>query len=376
MPFPPSSRPRVGGTCPLLGSGDMARSKSEQPLGALPGVSYVMPVLNEAGYLEDAVASVLAQTYAGERELILALGPSTDSTPQIVARLIEAAPHIRLVENPGMDIPIGLNLAIRAARHPVIVRIDAHTEIDPDYTRRGIETMLRTGAASLGGIMAAKGRSTFQSAVARAYNSRFGLGGGAYHGSAVEGPAESAYMGIMRKEALVSVGLFDESLRRGEDWELNHRLRGDGHLVWLDPALSVSYWPRNSPGKLARQFLSTGIWRGELVRRLGGRNPWRFFAPPILLASLVLSVVVAVLQITGVVNGLPSVVLSLVYLGPLLYLLLLVSIAATASGGRSLADRASLVVALAIMHLSWGAGFAVGVLRGARDAADTSSTES
>ena len=47
--------------------------------------------------------------------------------------------------------------------------------------------------------MVATGRPGFQAAVARAYNSRFGLGGGAYHGEqAHEGPAESAYMGIMR----------------------------------------------------------------------------------------------------------------------------------------------------------------------------------
>lgn len=354
----------------------MPRSTPEPSEGLLPGISYVMPVLNEAGYIEDAVSSILAQEYAGPVEVILALGPSTDATPAIVARLIEAEPRIRLVQNPGMDIPIGLNLAITASTQPIIVRVDAHTELGADYTRLAVETLERTGAASLGGIMAAAGRTTFQSAVARAYNSRFGLGGGAYHGSAVEGPAESAYMGVMRKDALMSVGLFDESLRRGEDWELNHRLRAAGHLVWLDPRLSVTYWPRSTPAKLARQFLSTGIWRGELVRRLGGRNPLRFFAPPLLLLSFVLSFVVGMLQLFGVLGGAASAVLSIVYLGPVLYLLLLIALAFTPSGGRSLADRGSFVVALAIMHFAWAAGFVTGVLRGARDAADTSRTES
>lgn len=354
----------------------MAPSDSVPPARDLPGVSYVMPVLNEAGYVEDALASIRAQSYEGPSEIIVALGPSTDATPGIITRLVAADPRIRVVPNPGIDIPIGLNLAIRASAHPIIVRVDAHTELDPDYTRRGIATLLRTGAVSLGGIMAAKGRSRFQSAVARAYNSRFGLGGGAYHGGAVEGPAESAYMGIMRKDALEAVGLFDESLRRGEDWELNLRLRRAGHLVWLDPSLAVSYWPRSTPAKLARQFYSTGIWRGELVRRLGGRNPLRFFAPPALLISVALSVVLAVLQIVGVVGGTVSAVLSVLYLGPVLYLVLLIVIACTRSGGRTLADRAASVLALAIMHLSWGAGFLVGVLRGAGDAVDTSRTES
>ena len=47
--------------------------------------------------------------------------------------------------------------------------------------------------------MVATGRGRLQSAIARAYNSRLGLGGGPYHGGASEGPAESAYLGLMRR---------------------------------------------------------------------------------------------------------------------------------------------------------------------------------
>ncbi|HTL41516.1 MAG TPA: glycosyltransferase family 2 protein [Pseudolysinimonas sp.] len=342
---------------------------------ATPGVSYVMPVLNEAGYLESAVRSILAQDYPGDSELILALGPSTDGTADIVERLTRDEPRIRVVQNPGMDIPIGLNLAIAAARHPIIIRVDAHTELAAGYTSRGVAALERTGAASLGGIMVATGHPGFQAAVARAYNSRFGLGGGAYHGeSADEGPAESAYMGIFRRDILDQVGGFDETLRRGEDWELNYRLRTAGHTVWLDPGLRVSYWPRSTPGKLARQFRATGIWRGELVRRLGRGNSARFFAPPLLLVNLVVAVPILVLHLTGVLSGWLGWLFALAYVGPVAYLALLV-IAAVSSTG-SLADRLRFSTVLAIMHLSWGAGFIVGLVRGAGDAVDTSRTES
>jgi glycosyltransferase involved in cell wall biosynthesis len=74
-----------------------------------------MPVLNEAGYLEAAVASIVAQDHPGEFEIVLAVGPSTDGTAEIVARLVAADDRISIVENPGMDIPIGLNLAIAAS---------------------------------------------------------------------------------------------------------------------------------------------------------------------------------------------------------------------------------------------------------------------
>ncbi len=339
------------------------------------GVSYVMPVLNEAGYVEAAIRSVLEQDYAGPVEVVLAMGPSQDGTREIVERLAAADARIRLVENPGMDIPIGLNMAIKAAEHPDIIRVDAHTELAPGYTTRGIDDLERTGAASVGGIMVATGAPGFQAAAARAYNSRFGLGGGAYHGSAaVAGPAESAYLGVMRADALAEVGYFDESLRRGEDWELNYRFRQAGKTVWLDPELRVKYWPRSTPGKLARQFFATGVWRAELVRRLGSRNPLRFFAPPILVIATILSVIAIPLHVTGVLHGIAGWIVALVYLGPIRYAVLLIFAAVTNSG--SFADRLRFMAVIAIMHFSWGTGFLRGFIGGAGDAVDTSRTES
>ncbi len=133
--------------------------------------------------------------------------------------------------------------------------------------------------------MRADGRTPFQRAVARAYNSPIGLGGGAYHGGTQEGEAESAYLGVMRRDVLEEVGLFDESIRRGEDWELNLRIRRAGYRVWFDPSLAVTYWPRESWTRLVRQFSATGRWRGELVRRYGRGNSVRFFAPPALVVD-------------------------------------------------------------------------------------------
>lgn len=346
------------------------------PAQMLPAVSYVMPVYNEAAYIDAAIGSVLAQRYEGERELVVVLGPSTDGTTERVEARAAADPRITIVRNPQLSIPVGLNRGIRAAAHDIIIRVDAHTELPDDYTTLGVAALQRTDAASLGGLMVAIGRGRLQSAVARAYNSRFGLGGGAYHGAASEGPAESAYLGVMRRDALEQVGLYDEGLKRGEDWELNFRLREAGHRVWFDPALRVTYWPRDTWGKLARQFRATGIWRGELVRRLGGRNSLRYFAPPALVLSWVASVVLLVLELTGVVTGWVGWVLSLIYLGPALYGVLLLVLLMLRSSGERLVDRLTFVGVIVVMHLNWGAGFLRGVAVGARDAVDRSRIES
>jgi succinoglycan biosynthesis protein ExoA len=328
---------------------------------ALPGVSYVMPVLNEVDYIANAVHSILDQEYPGPTEIVLALGPSTDGTDDVVARLAARDLRIRTVDNPRAAIPSGLNLAIGASAHPVIVRVDAHTQLPAGYTHRAVDTLLRVNADNVGGIMSAVGRSGLQKAIAHAYNSRLGLGGGAYHSADVsEGPAESAYLGVMRASALADIGGFDESLQRGEDWEMNFRLREAGHVVWLDPALRVTYWPRSSWRALAKQFLATGIWRGELARRMRGRHPLRFYAPPALVVAAGASVVLVPLG--AVVGGQLRWLGVAVGAADLVYLAVLVGAAGREQG--SLLDRARYAGVLATMHLCWGFGMLRGLTHG------------
>lgn len=346
-----------------------------EPETEYPAVSYVMPVLNEFGYVQNAIRTVLDQDYPGEKELVIALGPSNDGTTELVKKLAAEDGRIHTVENPDADIPVGLNLAIRASTNPIVVRVDAHSELEPGYTMEAVATLQRTGAANVGGVMLARGKTAFQSAVARAYNSPFGLGGARYHGGEKEGPAESAYLGVFRREALEQAGLFDETIRRGEDWELNLRIRWAGNTVWFDPELTVTYWPRENWPKLARQFFATGVWRAELVRRYGGRNPWRFFAPPLLVLSVVASIVIGVLQLTDVLHGRLSLVASAIYLAPILYLLLVLWVSLMQDDVKPWRDRWLFLVVLPTMHLSWGTGFIVGLVRGARDVNDTSRTE-
>lgn len=340
------------------------------PLPDSPAVSYVMPVLNEEGYLETAVRTILAQDYTGAKEIVLALGPSRDRTDEIARRLAAEDPRVRLVANPERDIPAGLNRAIASSRHPVVVRVDAHSELTPDYTRLGIAALRREGAANVGGVMRAAGDGPVQRAIARGYNSPFGLGGGAYHGDGAPGPAESAYLGIFRREALEAVRGYDPEILRGEDWELNLRLRRAGYAVWFEPALGVTYWPRASLGDLARQFFATGTWRAVLVRRYGRANPWRFFVPGALVLGIAASLVGLLLLALGVLpwaSGWP------LLLAPAAGYLLGVAFAVIRiPDQRGARDRLLTAATLVTMHLSWGAGFLRGLLLGGGRVVDRS----
>ena len=343
-------------------------------LPAAPGVSYIMPILNEAGHVEEAITTILAQEYAGPQEIVVALGPSTDGTTEIVTRLAASDPRVVVVDNPRGDTPIGLNLAIAQTTHPVVIRVDAHSELTADYTARGIDVLRDTGAANLGGLMEARGRGAFQRAVARAYMSRIGLGGPAYHAGDEAQEAESAYLGVFRREVFDVLGGFDESLRRGQDWELNLRIREAGGLVWFDPELRVTYWPRASWSKLAQQFYATGVWRAEIVRRHGSRNSLRYFAPPLLVLGVAASLIEAVLQLGGATRRWPRLTqrfTALVHVPSLSYVAGIVA-AAWRAPDAGLRERCWFALVLPTMHLSWGTGFLRGLVTGAATNRDRS----
>jgi glycosyltransferase involved in cell wall biosynthesis len=60
---------------------------------------------------------------------------SNDGTRELVQALQKQHPQIKLIDNPGMIVAKGLNAALRQARGEIIVRVDGHCEIEPDYLR-------------------------------------------------------------------------------------------------------------------------------------------------------------------------------------------------------------------------------------------------
>lgn len=318
-----------------------------------------MPVLNEEAHIADAIESVLAQEYSGDVELLLALGPSSDDTNKIAAAIAKKNKQVRLIENPRGLTTVGLNECIRQSKNEIIIRIDAHSEPAEGYFKRGVEILQEQKADLVGGIMDARGKASFQKAVAWAYTSRFGIGGANFHVGGKAGEAESAYLGIFKKSALQRVNGYDEEIIRGEDWDLAQRIKRTGGLVWFSPELRVVYWPRGTVAKLAKQFLATGIWRGDLTKRNPSGASRRYWIPPMLVFACVSGIISL-----GYGNKQGIVPLAI-------YLLGVAFLAATARN-MNLKQRVAIMVALPVMHFSWGIGFWQGYFLGAKGKLDKS----
>ena len=308
-----------------------------------PGVSIVLPILNEERHLDDAITAILRQDYPGDFEVILALGPSRDKTNEIAARLADRDARVRLVENPSGRTAAGLNAAIALSRYPLVTRIDGHAEVSTSYVRDAVSILRKTGAVNAGGIMAAQGQTLFERAVATAMRSPLGVGASRFHTGGGAGESDTVYLGNFVKSAILAAGGYDERYTRAQDWELNFRLRKNGGTIWFDPSLVVTYRPRSTIKALAKQYFEYGRWRHAVARSHKGSVNYRYLAPPTALAINILSILLGS-TIT-----------------PFFYLPIAIYGTAVVAGalliGKSVGEKILLPAILATMHMSWGAGY-------------------
>ena len=203
--------------------------------------------------------------------------------------------------------------------------------------------MQETGAVNVGGLMHADSQSGLQRTIAQAMRSKLGVGASKFHTGGKAGPSDTVYLGTFKKSAILAAGGFDERYVRAQDWELNHRMRAQGGLVWFDPRLVVTYRPRKSLSKLAKQYFQYGRWRRVISRQHPKTTNFRYLAPPVALVINSLSVVLGAF-------------VAPIFLVPVLIYVALLIIGGVIIG-RKIADKLLMSIVFATMHLSWGAGF-------------------
>ena len=353
---------------------DDARARPAAKARAATNVSVIMPVRDAERLLPEAVGQILNQAYPGKIELVLAVGPSKDKTARIAEQFAAADPRVKVVANASGQIPHGLNAAVRASRYPVVVRVDARSRLPANYLATAVRTLRQTGAVNVGGVRAAEGVTPFQRAVAWAMTSPFGVGSSRYNTGGSAGPSDSVYLGAFRREVIEKVGGYDERYLRAEDWEMNHRIRAAGGLIWFQPELRVRYRPRGSVRELASQYFLYGRWRRVIARQHATIN-LRYLTP----VAMVIGVLAGLLAgLTGIfwlasgASGWGPILLASCLGIPLIYLIFLLTVTVRAGTDGRITGKSMLWLpaVLATMHICWGLGFLTsrrGLVRGTAD---------
>lgn len=318
-----------------------------------PFVTVVMPVRNEAKSIRQSLGAVLAQDYPWNRyEVVVADGMSDDNTRDLIKE-IAAGRDVQIVDNLGRIAPSGMNAAIRSSRGEIIVRVDGHCEIAPDYVRTCVELLSTRECAGVGGPVETVGDTWVARAIAVAMSSPFGVGGNSFRTvKDREIWAGTIPFPAYRRTLFEQIGLFDEEMVRSQDAEFNARVRESGGRLLLSPAVRSTYYSRGTFRKLARQYYQYGFWKVRVLQKHPRQMAFR---------QLIAAGFVAWLAALAIASPFSQVALW-AFLGT-------IAVYATASIAASLltasrnhwADLPLLPVMFAILHFSWGAGFLHGL---------------
>ena len=331
------------------------KSLLENVSQAFPFVTVVMPIRDEGAFIPRSLSAVLKQDYPRDRmEVIVADGMSTDGTREIVLDLQSQHPELRLIDNHGLIVSTGLNAAIAQARGEIIVRVDGHTVIASDYVRQCVSGLLQTEADNVGGKMTTIGSGLFGEAVALATSSPFGVGGARFHYSDQEEWVDTVYLGAWWRHTFQRVGLFDEELVRNQDDEFNYRLRKHSGRILLSPRIKSIYTVRSRPRALWRQYFQYGYWKVRVLQKHPRQMRLRQSVPSLFVTMLFGSLLLALFFPIGRA-------LLVLVVGSYL----LANLAASVWTARKRRWRHVLLLPLvfAALHLSYGLGFLVGLIR-------------
>jgi glycosyltransferase involved in cell wall biosynthesis len=316
-------------------------------------VSIIVPCYNEQATVGLLLEALYAQTYPRQQmEVVIADGMSTDCTREEIDAFKKAHPglSVRVVDNAKRSIPAGLNRAIEASQGDYIVRLDAHASPYPDYVERCVTDLEAGRGDNVGGLWEIQpGEQTWQArSIAAAAAHPLGAGDARYRVGGEPQAVDTVPFGAFHRSLIQRIGAFDESLLSNEDYEFNARVRKAGGRVWLNPAIRSKYFARGSFGALARQYWRYGYWKARMLRRYPETFRWRQLSGFLVLSFLGLGILAVWFPAAGWLLALEV---------SLYALALLAAGIQEAFGKRDLALLLGVPLAIAVMHLTWGAAF-------------------
>lgn len=319
-----------------------------------PLVSIIMPVYNEENFIQSSLGSLLLQTYPSNRvEIIIADGLSVDSTREKIEKIKKTTLiSIQIIDNPRKIAPSGLNAAIKVAKGEIIIRVDGHCEIAPDYVENCVKHLIANKAEGVGGPIETIGATQTAKSIALAMSSKFGVGGSAFRTiNDREMFVDTVAFPGYTKKIIDKVGFFNEELVRNQDDEYNYRIRKMGGRILLSPDIRSRYYSRSSLKSLWKQYYQYGYWKVRVLQIHPLQMSLRQFIPLIFVLTLLLTLFLSVFSNFG-------------RLGLLLLIssYLLSNLIASVSLAKSKYSLIPLIsLSFAILHLSYGFGFLAGI---------------
>lgn len=329
-------------------------------------VSLCIIAYNEESALPSLLGDVMAQTYPKEKtELVFVDGGSQDKTRDIFLRFGENNKNdyidIKVLDNPKRLQAAGWNVAIGAAHADIIIRVDAHASIPPEFVEKNVK-VISEGEYVCGGARPSNilDPTPYREMLLLAESSMFGSSFAGYRRqSQGKRYVSSLFHGAYRREVFEKVGLFNESLGRTEDNEMHWRIRQSGYKICQSDEI-ISYQNiRPTLSGMLRQKYSNGLWIGKTLWVCPKCLSIFHFVPFCFVLAIIICTIMC---IVGVCTGITLLTFPLMLLAGV-YLLadVLMAVAAIVSAEKKSPYMLMLVFIFPMLHIVYGIGTLTGI---------------
>nr|WP_282103110.1 glycosyltransferase family 2 protein [Leisingera sp. HS039] len=312
-------------------------------------VVVLIPTLNEADQIEKILHEIIdGDPVASRCPVVVADGGSQDETCAIVTGMMGRYPNLQLVHNPGRTQAAAMNLLLQPEfdRFGIAIRCDAHAAYPPGYVSGLTRCLTGKEADSVVVPMDATASSggCFQRGLVWVADSWLGAGGSPHRGGVVSGYCNHGHHAAFQMSSFRLLNGYDTDFKANEDAEYDLRLVRQGGRIWLNADMRIGYFPRQSAGRLWKQYWNYGAGRAQTCLKHRIRPGVRQLIPAVHTVLVLLSLL-----------AVPVTRLPLVWL-------FIYGIAILCSGLRAAWIHRSVCglsgsLALATMHLAWGLGF-------------------
>lgn len=315
----------------------------------MTSTTVVIPVRDEADSIDRGLESLAAQTVGADSlEVFVFDGMSRDRTAEVARAWRDRAPwgHFEVLPNIRRTVPYALNEGLARSTSPLYTRLDGRVRLSSSYIEVCSRELAKTeGIPAVGGRFVAEASGGIPNAIAAAVTHRIGVGRG-FRTEEARAEVPHHPFALWRTQDVRALGGFDSELTRNQDDEFSYRAARAGARIFLAPAATAYYRPRERYLGLATQYFQYGLWKAA-VGRTRGAFPPRSLAP-----AAVFAVELGAGMAAANRRWAPGVAIAATYL----------ALGGVCASRRS-ANPVLTAAALATIHSAYGVGIVAGALR-------------
>ena len=297
----------------------------------------------------------MEQEFNSQFEIIVVDGGSDDDTKKLIKLYQKNYSNILLINNIKRTVPIGFNMALAKAKGDVIVRIDGHSELKPNFLKNCILALNKTNSDCVGGPTIHVSNSIVGESIKICQTSLFGSGGVQFRKEDNKSKyVDTLAFGAYKRRVFKSIGGYDEELIRNQDDEFNFRLIQNGGKIWLDSSIKSIYYTRNTLFSFAKQYFQYGLYKIRVIQKRRNFSSIRHLIPFIFVLLILGSIISSYLYSSNIQLFL----LSIIYFS----ISFIFTIHKLSLFKYHILSITLLPIVYFVMHFSYGVGSLIGLI--------------